>query len=85
MIPPSAEKIPAPVPSPADLEEGTSLWVDAWHRLRKNHLSVFGGAVIVILSFVCLVVPFLITNTYQEQNLELGPTSPSWSGPLPSL
>lgn len=78
MVSPSADKIPAPVLTPADLEEGTSLWVDAWHRLRKNHLSVFGGIVIIFLSFVCLVVPFLITNTFQEQDLQLGPTSPSW-------
>jgi oligopeptide transport system permease protein len=71
------------VPTVADLEEGTSLWKDAWHRLQKNHLSVFGGIVIIVLSFSCLFVPFLITNSYQEQNLELGAASPSlqhWMG-----
>ena len=77
------DKIPAPVPTVADLEEGTSLWQDAWHRLQKNHLSVFGGIVIIVLSISCLFVPFLITNSYQEQNLELGAASPSlqhWMG-----
>lgn len=83
MVSPPVDKIPAPVPAVADLEEGSSLWRDAWHRLQKNHLSVFGGVVIIVLSFVCLFVPFLITNTFQEQNLELGATSPSlqhWLG-----
>ena len=83
MVSPSVDKIPAPVPTVADLEEGTSLWKDAWHRLQKNHLSVFGGIVIIVLSISCLFVPFLITNSYQEQNLELGAASPSlqhWMG-----
>jgi oligopeptide transport system permease protein len=83
MVSPSVDKIPAPVPTVADLEEGTSLWKDAWHRLQKNHLAVFGGIVIVVLSFSCLFVPFLISNGYQEQNLELGAASPSlqhWLG-----
>ena len=26
----------------AQAEQGTSLWKDAWLRLRKNHLAVFG-------------------------------------------
>ncbi|MEZ5277473.1 MAG: ABC transporter permease [Opitutaceae bacterium] len=78
MVSPKADKIPVHLLSPKDLEEGTSLWKDAWHRLRKNHLSVFGGAVILVLSAVCLLVPFLISNGYQEQNLELGASAPSW-------
>jgi oligopeptide transport system permease protein len=78
MVSPKADKIPVHLLSPEDLEEGTSLWKDAWHRLRTNHLSVFGGAVILVLSAVCLLVPFLITNGYQEQNLELGASAPSW-------
>lgn len=78
MVSPKAEKIPVHLLSAEDLEEGTSLWKDAWHRLRKNHLSVFGGAVLLVLSTVCLVVPFLISNSYQEQNLELGASPPSW-------
>jgi oligopeptide transport system permease protein len=83
MVSPSVDKIPAPVPTVADLEEGTSLWKDAWHRLRKNHLSIFGGIVLVVLSLSCLLVPVLITNSYQEQNLELGAAAPSlqhWMG-----
>jgi oligopeptide transport system permease protein len=27
-------------------EEGTSLWQDAWVRLRKNHLAVLGLVVL---------------------------------------
>ena len=29
-----------------DAEKGSSLWHDAWLRLRKNKLALFGGSVL---------------------------------------
>ena len=35
---------------PGDLIAGTSLWRDAWRRLLKNRLAVFGMIVVVIIT-----------------------------------
>jgi oligopeptide transport system permease protein len=39
---------------------GTSLWKDAWKRLRKNRLAVFGMVVVGVISLASLVGPPLI-------------------------
>ena len=64
------------------LEQGTSLWSDAWHRLKKNRLALVGGIMLVTLTLLCVLGPFF-TQSYQEQNLDLGAVGPSaahWLG-----
>jgi oligopeptide transport system permease protein len=39
---------------------GTSLWKDAWRRLLKNKLAVFGMIVVAIIALVSIVGPFII-------------------------
>src|SRR6266545_7485957 len=39
---------------------GTSLWRDAWRRLLKNKLAVFGMVVVAIITLASLVGPYLI-------------------------
>jgi oligopeptide transport system permease protein len=39
---------------------GTSLWRDAWRRLLKNKLAVFGLIVVLIITIASLAGPFLI-------------------------
>ena len=78
---------PGPGPTPAlstsvEIERGHSLWQDAWYRLRKNRLAVFGGAVLVALALLCAFGP-LFAQSYREQTLALGATPPStahWLG-----
>lgn len=77
--PPSA----APTARSIKAEAGSSLWQDAWHRLRKNRLAVIGGVVLIILSVLCLAGPWFSPFSYQDQNLDLGATPPSslhWLG-----
>jgi len=64
--------------SAADLaaEKGSSLWHDAWLRLRKNKLAVFGAIVIAIVSVACFVGPFFSSYGYEEQNLDLRASPP---------
>ena len=38
----------------AQAEKGTSLWADAWVRLKKNKLAVFGLCVVLFLIVVAL-------------------------------
>ena len=42
---------------------GTSLWKDAWRRLLKNKLAVFGMIVVAIVLAASLVGPFIIRKT----------------------
>lgn len=66
-----------------DAEQGSSLWHDAWLRLRKNKLAVFGGGVLLFMVVVALLTPWLAPYSYEAQNLDLGATQPSaahWLG-----
>ena len=64
-------------------ERGSSLWQDAWVKLRKNRLALWGLAVLVILCVVSLLTPWIAPYGYEEQDLILGATPPSaehWLG-----
>ena len=43
---------------------GTSLWRDAWRRLLKNKLAVFGLIVVAIVTLASIVGPTLIKRTF---------------------
>ena len=69
-------------PSP-QTEQGSSLWLDAWIKLRKNKLALFGFAILLFLIVVSLLTPWIAPYSYEEQNLMLGATAPSanhWLG-----
>jgi len=59
-------------------ERGTSLWADAWVRLRKNKLALLGLGIMVFLAVVSLLTPWIAPYGYEEQNLILGASPPSW-------
>jgi oligopeptide transport system permease protein len=46
--------------APIEVVAGTSLSRDAWRRLRKNKLAIFGMIVVVIITVASLLGPFLI-------------------------
>jgi oligopeptide transport system permease protein len=67
----------------AEAERGTSLWQDAWRRLRRNRLAVCGLFILVFFIVIALLTPWLAPYGYAQQNLELGATPPSaahWLG-----
>ena len=64
-------------------QERSSLWADAWIKLRKNYLAVFGLSVLVLLCIVSLLTPWIAPYGYEQQNLMLGASPPSaahWLG-----
>ena len=66
-----------------DLEAGTSLWRDAWHRLARNKMAVISAVVLVVLVFITGLGPFFLSSSYEIQNLDLGaapPTAQHWFG-----
>lgn len=69
MISLSPKDLPPAVVSSAQLETGTSLWQDAWHRLARNHLAVTGGVILAVLAVACIVGPWLSPYGYEETNL----------------
>lgn len=73
--------LPTALPQP--IEKGTSLWHDAWLRLRKNRLAVFGLVALGVIALACFIGPFLSPYGYEEQNLDLGAAAPGrahWLG-----
>jgi oligopeptide transport system permease protein len=77
---------PATASGGRELVAGTSLWADAWKRLRRNRLAVGSGILILLLAVACVVGPSLIAATwgYDEatQDLAYGPRPPSWKHPF---
>ncbi|MDF3056477.1 MAG: oppC [Rariglobus sp.] len=83
MISPSPDKLPSAGLTPAQLERGVSPWRDAWHRLRRNHLAVFGGVVLIALSLLCIAGPWFSPYGYEQTNLDntfSPPSSAHWLG-----
>ncbi|ANL69293.1 oligopeptide ABC transporter permease protein (plasmid) [Rhizobium phaseoli] len=60
-------------------EPPVSLWRDAWHRLRRNKLAVFGLVVVLILAFTAVFGPYLTPYDYLSQDLNARNALPSMS------
>lgn len=66
-----------------DAEPGSSLWHDAWLRLRKNKMAVGGLSILVLMCIAALLTPWIAPYSYQQQDLVLGASPPSgehWLG-----
>ncbi len=46
----------------ADAIVGTSLWKDAWQRLRRNRLAMFGMVVVAVIMLASIIGPPIIRN-----------------------
>ena len=67
----------------AQAEQGTSLWRDAWLRLRRNRLAVFGLTVLLLVIVIAILTPWIAPYGYAQQQLAIGATPPSaahWLG-----
>ncbi|MCC6488230.1 MAG: ABC transporter permease, partial [Candidatus Hydrogenedentes bacterium] len=61
------------------VEHGTSLWKDAWRRLRRNRLAVFGMVMLMLMILLVIVGPWLSPYSYETQDRALGAAAPSAS------
>ena len=61
---------PAAPPADEPVEPSRSPWRDAWLRLRRNRLAVFGGSVLVLVALACLVGPWLSPYSYEDIALD---------------
>jgi oligopeptide transport system permease protein len=65
------------------MPKGVSLWDDAWLRLRKNKLAMFGLGFLLLVLVLCLLTPWIAPYSYEEQDLRLGAAAASaehWLG-----
>ncbi|MBI3071580.1 MAG: ABC transporter permease [Deltaproteobacteria bacterium] len=72
-----------PIVDNFDEIHGTSLWADAWRRLRKHKLAVAGGAFLGFVVVFCFLGPMVVGwvwgYTYESQNLAYGAQPPSFA------
>jgi oligopeptide transport system permease protein len=71
----------ADIPAEA-LEAGSSLWSDAWHRLRKNRLAIISLVIFIAICLFCVVGPFLSPYDGASQDLLMGANPPSAAHPF---
>lgn len=65
-----------------ELEQGSSLWKDAWARLRKNRLAVASLIVFLLIVLFCVVGPWLSPHSGEVQDLFAGAEPPSLAHPF---
>ena len=78
----SPKNLPTADLSAEQLEQGHSLWLDAWHRLRKNKLALGGALLLIVLGLSCGLAPFF-AQSYFENNLDntyAAPDAAHWFG-----
>jgi oligopeptide transport system permease protein len=56
----------------------SSLWADSWKQLRKNKAALIGLVILLILITASIFAPWLTPYSYEEQNLALGASEPSF-------
>ena len=60
------------------IEKGSSLTQDAIQRLRQNKMAMAGFWVLILMIVLSLLTPWIAPYSYEEQNLALGASPPSW-------
>ena len=66
-----------------EIEAGTSLWRDAWRRLRKNRLAAISLVLLIAMIAMVIVGPLISHYSYETQDRSVGATPPSsanWFG-----
>ncbi len=84
----SGGQSPQPELPPEALERGTSLWVDAWHRLRRHWAAMIGAGILFVMMGASLTAPWIarwVTGfAFDEQHL-LGYARPPGARSVPRL
>ncbi|MGO7872662.1 ABC transporter permease [Rhizobium leguminosarum] len=68
-----------PLSTVETVEEPVSLWRDAWYRLKRNRLAIFGLVIVLILAFTAIFGPYLTPYDYLSQDLNARNVLPSMS------
>jgi len=71
--------VTASQPNSNEPVRGHSLWEDAFHRLLKNKLAIFGAAFLALEVIVALLTPWIAPYGFEIQDLENTLSGPSWN------
>ena len=69
--------------NPAQPVEASSLWRDAWLRLKANRMAVAGFVFFVFVTILSIIGPEITSYDYDQQDLEntfAAPSSEHWFG-----
>ena len=72
-----------PLAAPEQGRPTSSLWSDAWRRLRRNRAALAGLAFIIFLFFVAIFADALAPYSYTAQDTKIanqGPSAAHWFG-----
>ena len=62
-----------PTIKPLSAEKGSSLWADAFLRLKKNKLAMLGGIIVILILVLCFILaPILALNGLNANAQDLG-------------
>lgn len=65
-----------------EVEEGSSLWKDAFSRLYKNKAAMAGLFIIVFMGIIAILTPWIAPYSFEAQDLNMGATPPTWAHPF---
>jgi oligopeptide transport system permease protein len=60
-----------------------SPWQEAWRRLRRNRLALFGAAIVLAITLICFVLPLALQldpETTNPRGRQLPPSAEHWLG-----
>ena len=49
-------------------EKGSSLWADAYIRLKKNKLAMLGGIVVILILILCFIIAPILAASGMNAN-----------------
>ncbi len=73
----------SPPAAPAETARNSSLWRDAFRRLSRNKVALTSAFLLLLIIGAAFLGPFLLTQSYETQDLQLGAAGPSpahWLG-----
>ncbi len=79
---PNADRLPEPSLDLDQIESGTSLWQDAWLRLRKNRMALYSSWILLFMVVFCFLGPLLTPYDYRTNDLENTLVTSSLAHPL---
>jgi oligopeptide transport system permease protein len=74
----SSKKLVVQLTDDQKMVSGTSLWADAFKRLRRNRMAIAGAAFIAFLVFIAVFAPTLAPKGFDEATLTDNNAAPSW-------
>ncbi|MBI4237687.1 MAG: ABC transporter permease [Deltaproteobacteria bacterium] len=64
--------------NPEALEHGSSLWKDAWYRLRRNRMAVISLFLVALFATLAIITPWIAPYAFDQIDFTQIGQGPSW-------